>query len=80
MALSALAVALGLTFPILAFLLLAAGILFLLGAAQHPQVMLRVLLEIFGSDAIIAQLRIPRQLVILVDDLLGRAAHLAFGA
>ena len=42
--------------------------------------MLSVLLEIFGCDTVIRQLRVAGELVILVDNLLWRSAHLAFRA
>jgi hypothetical protein len=47
---------------------------------QHPGVMLGVLLEILGGDTVARELRIAGELVVLVDDLLRRAAHLALGA
>ena len=42
--------------------------------------MLGVLQEILSGHAVIAQLRITGQLLIFVDDLLRRAAHLALWA
>jgi hypothetical protein len=41
--------------------------------------MLRVLLEVLERDTVIAELRIAGKLVVLVDDLLRGAAHLALG-
>ena len=74
------AITVDLAVPVLAFLLLSLGIHLLLGFAQKSQVMLSVLLEILGCDAIIRQLRITRQLVVLFNDLLRRTAHLALRA
>ena len=42
--------------------------------------MLGVLQEIFSGHTVIAQLGIPGQLLIFVDDLLRRTAHLALWA
>jgi hypothetical protein len=39
-----------------------------------------MLLEVFRRDPVARQLRIARKLVVFLDDLLGRAAHLALGA
>ena len=78
--LGTLTVALGLTLAVLVFLLFALGVLFLLRLAQHPQVMLGVLLKVLGRDAIVGQLRVTRQLVVFLDDLLRGAAHLALGS
>ena len=47
---------------------------------QHAGVMLGMLREILGSNPVIRQLRIARQLLIFLDDLLRCAAHFAFGA
>tara|TARA_R110002049_G_scaffold23545_5_gene83460 strand:- start:15883 stop:16503 length:621 start_codon:yes stop_codon:yes gene_type:complete len=80
LALSTLAVAFGLAFAVLAFLLLAALVNFALRLAEHPQVMFCVLLEILGRNAVVAQLCVTRQLVILFNNLLWRAAHLALRA
>gem|GEM_PF-5818373 len=55
-----------------------AGIRLALRFAQHTCVVLGVLLKILGGDAVIRQLRIPRQLIVFVDDLLWRSANLAF--
>ena len=74
------AVPFGLTLAVLAFLLFATLVHFLLRRAQQAQVMLRMLLEIFGCNAVIAQLRITGELVVLVNNLLRRTTHLAFGA
>ena len=76
-----------LAFETFAFLLIAALVLFgffgetfgfhlFLGLTQKTQIMLCVLLEVFCGDAVIAELRVAGQLVVFVDDLLGRAAHL----
>ncbi len=72
-------ITLGLAVAILAFLLLAALIDLALRLGQKPQVMLGMLLEILHRHAVIAKLRIARQLVVLVNDLLRRAADLALG-
>ena len=77
---TAIAVTLGLTFAVLALLLFAAGIHFALRFAQHPQIVLGMLLKVLGGHAVTGQLGVARQLVVLVDDLLRRAAHLALGA
>ena len=76
----ALFVALGLPVAVFALLLVALGINFLLRRTQKAQVMLRVLLEIFSCNPVIAQLRIAGQLIVFLDDLLRRAAHFALGA
>ena len=68
--------------PLLRLLLLlslALG-LFALCFGKHPQVVLSVLLKIFRSHPVIRQLCIARQLIVLVDNLLRCAAHLALGA
>ncbi|GAA6192222.1 hypothetical protein NBRC116597_21420 [Phaeobacter sp. NW0010-22] len=80
LALSALTVTLCLALTVLAFLLFAAGILLTLRFAQHPHVVFSVLLKILRGDTIICQLRIAPELVVFINDLLRRAAHLAFGA
>lgn len=77
---AAIAVALGLTFAVLALLLFAARVLFLLGGPQKTQVMLGMLLKILCRNPITGKLRITRQLIVFVDDLLWRAAHFAFRA
>jgi hypothetical protein len=46
---------------------------------QKPGVMLGMLQEVFGCDPVIRKLRVTGQKLILLDDLLGRATHLAFG-
>ncbi|SDZ12738.1 hypothetical protein SAMN05444004_106134 [Jannaschia faecimaris] len=53
---------------------------FLLRSGQHTGVMLRMLLEILDCHAITGQLGVTRQLIVFIDDLGGRTAHLAFGA
>ena len=70
---------LGLAVAILAFLLFAALIDLALRLGQKPQVMFGMLLEILHRHAVIAKLGIARQLVVLVNDLLRRAADLALG-
>ena len=75
-----LAIAFGLAFAVLALLLFAAGLLLALRFAQQAQVMFGVLLKVLSRHAIIGQLRIARQLIVFVDDLLRGAAHLALGA
>ena len=47
---------------------------------QKPGVMLGMLQEVFRGHAVIRQLGITRQKLIFFNDLLRRAAHLAFGA
>jgi len=68
-----------LAITLLAFLLLALFVHLALRFAQQPCVMFRMLLKIFDRNPVIAQMRIARQLIIFVDNLLGRTAHLAFG-
>jgi hypothetical protein len=63
----------------LAVLLLLARILFTLGFGKHPKVVLGMLLKVFRRDPVIRQLRIARQLVVFVDDLLRRAADFSLG-
>lgn len=62
----------------LAFLLL--GRHFALRFAQHAGVMFGVLQEVFGGHAIIRQLRVTGEKLVLLDDLLRGATHLALGA
>jgi hypothetical protein len=50
---------------------------FALSVGQQAQVMLRVLLEAFGRNAVIAQLRIAGQLIVFFNNLLWRATHFA---
>jgi hypothetical protein len=64
---------------LLTLLALLAGILLALRLGQHAQVMFRMLLEILRRHAVIGQLRVAGQLVVLVDDLLRRAATLPSG-
>ena len=78
----AIAVAIGAIIPVTgrsALHLRIARVLLAHGLGQKPQIMLGVLLEILGRNPIIAQLRITRELIVLVDDLLRGAAHLALG-
>ena len=63
---------------LLLLLLLTLRVHLALRFGQHAGVMLRVLLEVFQCDAVIAKLRITGQLVVFVDDLLRGASHLAF--
>ena len=58
---------------LLAFLLLA------LCLGQHAQIMLGMLLKVFSGNPVVRQLRVAGQLIILVYNLLRRAAHFAFG-
>ena len=51
--------------------------LFALRFGQHPQIMFRVLLEVLRRHTVIRQLRVAGQLIILINDLLWRTAHLA---
>ena len=53
---------------------------FALRFGQQAGVMLGMLVEVFGGDTIIRQLRVAREEDILFNDLLRGAAHLAFGA
>ena len=80
LALYPLAVPLCLTFAVLAFLLIATLVNLALCVGQHAQVMFGVLLEVLCRHAVVAQLGITRQLVVFLDNLLRRAADLAFGA
>ena len=70
---------------LLVVVLLVALTLFLLGRhlahrlAQHTGVMLGVLEEVLSGDPVVGQLGIPGEKLILLDDLLRRATHLAFG-
>ena len=72
-------IAFGLTVAVLAFLLFAPLVDLALGFGQKAQIMFGVLLEILHRHAVIAQLGVAGQLIVFVDDLLRRAAHLAFG-
>ena len=65
---------------LLALLLFALRIHFFLRHAQQAQVMFRVLLKVFSRHTVIGQLCVSRQLIVFVDDLLRRAAHLALRA
>ena len=47
---------------------------------QHTGVMLGVLVKVFSGDTVIRQLCIAGEKLVFLDDLLRRAAHLAFGA
>ena len=58
----------------------AALVHFALCLAQQPQVVFGVLLKVLGGHTVIAQLCIAGQLVVFLDNLLRRAAHLALGA
>ena len=78
--LGAFAVTFGLTLAILLFLLFAQAINFALCLGQHPQIMFGVLRVVFRVHTVVRQLRIAVQLVVFFNDLLRRAAHLAFGA
>ena len=53
---------------------------FTLRFGEHTRVMLCVLQEILGSDAIIGNLGVAREHLVFLDDLLRSATHLAFGA
>jgi hypothetical protein len=55
------------------------GLHFARGLGQKACVMFGVLLKILGRDTIVRKLGIACKHLILFDDLLGRAAHLAFG-
>lgn len=69
-----------LAFAMLAFLLFALGVNFALRHGKHSGVMLGVLLKVFGGNPVICQLRIPRQLHVFFNNLLGCSTNLAFGA
>jgi hypothetical protein len=73
-------VALGLTLAVLRLGLLALGVDLALRLGQHSQVMLSMLGKILGGDAVARQLRVAVQLVVFLDDLLRRAAHLSVRA
>ena len=62
---------------LLRLLLRILGIHFALRLSQHPQIMLCVLLKALSRHAVMAQLRVTGQLVVFIDDLLGRTANLA---
>ena len=55
-------------------------LLFLLRFRQHSQIMLCVLLKVFSRNPVVRQLRIARKLIVFIDNLLRRAANLAFWA
>ena len=76
----ALGVALRLTFAVFAFLLFAARLLFALRLREHAHVVFGVLLKVFRVHAVIRKLSIPRELIVLINDLLRCAAHFAFWA
>jgi hypothetical protein len=46
---------------------------------QHPQIVFGVLLKVLGRNAVVRQLRISCELIVLVDDLLGRSTNLSLG-
>lgn len=75
-----LAVPLCLTFAVLAILLVASRVLFALRLGQQPHIMLRMLLKVLSRNAVVAQLSIARQLVVFINDLLRRTAHLTLWA
>jgi len=60
-------------------LLLAPRIHLALRLAQKSGVMLGMLLKILSRHTVIAQLRITRQLVVFLNDLLRRTTHFSFG-
>ena len=65
---------------VIAILLLAPLVDLALRLGEHTHVMLGVLLEVLGRHAVVSEPGVTRQLVIFVDDLLRRTAHLALGA
>lgn len=75
-----LAVTISLTLAVLAFLIFTTRINFALRLIQKTQIMLSVLLKILSRDPVVAQLRIASQLVVFINDLLRRPAHLALRA
>ncbi len=70
----------GLAFAVLPFLLFSFGVHLSLRFAKQAHVVLGMLLKIFGRHPVSGKLRVARQLVVLVNDLLRRAAYFAFGA
>jgi hypothetical protein len=79
LALGAFAIPLGLTLAGLAGLLFAARFHFALCLTQQAQIVFCVLLKVLSGHTVIGQLGVARQLIVFVDNLLGRTAHLAFG-
>ena len=73
----ALTITFNLTLAVLAFLLLAAHFHLTGSFTQHTHIMLSMLLEGFRCNAVIRQLCVASKLIVLVDDLLRRTAHLA---
>ena len=56
-----------------------ARFLFAHGFGQHAGIVLGMLLEVFHRHAVIGELRIARERLVFLDDLLRRSADLAFG-
>lgn len=67
-------------FLLLALFFLTQGFLLFLSLAQETQIMFGVLLKVFSRHAVIGELRITRELIVFVDDLLRRTTHLALWA
>ena len=67
---------LGLALTVQALLFLAMAIHFAMCFGQKPQVMLGMLLEILGRDAVVSKRRITRKLVIFINNLLGGSTNL----
>jgi hypothetical protein len=67
---------LGLTLAVLLLLLLALGINFFLRSPKHAQIMLGMLEKILCRNTVARQLCIPPKLLVFIDNLLRRAAHL----
>jgi hypothetical protein len=67
---------LGLTLAVLLLLLLALGINLFLRSPKHAQIMLGMLEKILCRNTVARQLCIPPKLLVFIDNLLRRAAHL----
>ncbi len=65
---------------LLLLLLFASRFLLAQGLVQQPGIVLGMLLKVFEGDAIIRELRIARELIVLLDDLLRRSADFALGS
>jgi hypothetical protein len=78
--LAALLVALALAIAVLGFLLFPTGFLLTQRLAQHARVVLGVLLEILDRNPVTCELCVAGQTLVLVNDLLRRSPHFAFGA
>ncbi len=72
----AFAITLGLALTVQALLLLTMAIHFALRFGKKPQIMFGMLLEILGRHAVVPERRIPRKLVIFINNLLGGSTNL----